>query len=342
MKNDLSCAVVRDLLPSYAEGLTEEETSQAVAAHMNHCPDCTARYRAMTSPDGEVSTKNEREVDYLKTVRKKNRKKIICSVLAALLVALVLVWAKIFLIGTPAEGNYSNAIYNEEKNTLSLQMCNPNSGRTLIHITSDTVDGVMTITGQEVPVSFIHNDPDSIDMEIPLDGLRQVVVFGQPVWQDGVVIHPLANLLFEAKVPYVGNPSSFSGTDGVNGILTRYHFLPPYSHTHALQTAQEPYGWKLVYEDGPYGWGNEQMEKAGMVALALIGNMGEFSWAWPDSAQSHSLTLEKANAALPGLVDAYNQVHNTNWMALKSVKDYAKSPRTIQQLINVLDLRPMY
>ena len=29
MKNDLTCAVVRDLLPAYTEGLTEEETNQA-------------------------------------------------------------------------------------------------------------------------------------------------------------------------------------------------------------------------------------------------------------------------------------------------------------------------
>ena len=30
MKNDLTCAVVRDLLPAYTEGLTEQETNEAV------------------------------------------------------------------------------------------------------------------------------------------------------------------------------------------------------------------------------------------------------------------------------------------------------------------------
>ena len=30
MRNDLTCAVARDLLPSYVEGLTAEETGQAV------------------------------------------------------------------------------------------------------------------------------------------------------------------------------------------------------------------------------------------------------------------------------------------------------------------------
>ena len=32
MKHDLPCAVVRDLLPNYLEGLTSGETDQAMAA----------------------------------------------------------------------------------------------------------------------------------------------------------------------------------------------------------------------------------------------------------------------------------------------------------------------
>ena len=34
MKNDLTCGVVRDLLPSYVEGLTSQETNQAVETHL--------------------------------------------------------------------------------------------------------------------------------------------------------------------------------------------------------------------------------------------------------------------------------------------------------------------
>ena len=45
MKNDLTCGVVRDLLPSYVEGLTSQETNTAVERHLADCPDCT-RLRA--------------------------------------------------------------------------------------------------------------------------------------------------------------------------------------------------------------------------------------------------------------------------------------------------------
>ena len=37
MKNDLTCGVVRDLLPSYVEGLTSPESNTAVERHLSEC-----------------------------------------------------------------------------------------------------------------------------------------------------------------------------------------------------------------------------------------------------------------------------------------------------------------
>ena len=50
MKNDLTCGVVQDLLPSYVEGLLGEESRQAVDRHLEDCPECTARKDAMSAP----------------------------------------------------------------------------------------------------------------------------------------------------------------------------------------------------------------------------------------------------------------------------------------------------
>ena len=53
MKNDLTCGVVRDLLPSYVEGLTAPETNEAVERHLSDCADCErlrAELEAGTSP----------------------------------------------------------------------------------------------------------------------------------------------------------------------------------------------------------------------------------------------------------------------------------------------------
>ena len=65
MKNDLTCGVVRDLLPSYVEGLTSEETNRAVEAHLAACPACARLREAMAAPEGEPE-EQAKEVDYLK------------------------------------------------------------------------------------------------------------------------------------------------------------------------------------------------------------------------------------------------------------------------------------
>ena len=74
MKNipELSCAIVEDLLPTYVERLTSEETNMAVEAHLASCPACAAKRAAMGAKETEAAAKDAeetaREVDYLNEV----------------------------------------------------------------------------------------------------------------------------------------------------------------------------------------------------------------------------------------------------------------------------------
>ena len=43
MKND-KCYLIRDLLPSYIDELTGEETNKEIENHLNECPDCKKAY----------------------------------------------------------------------------------------------------------------------------------------------------------------------------------------------------------------------------------------------------------------------------------------------------------
>ena len=61
MKNDLSCEVVQDLLPSYVDGLANDVTSKAVEEHLNGCKACSAlvsRMRETMMPRDEKSTES--------------------------------------------------------------------------------------------------------------------------------------------------------------------------------------------------------------------------------------------------------------------------------------------
>ncbi|GIO22764.1 zf-HC2 domain-containing protein [Oceanobacillus sp. J11TS1] len=73
-------SVFRDLVPNYIEHLTSEETNKQMEKHMEQCKDCR-EYVKELQEDLSIEHTNEhkdekRNIDYLKKVRLKNRKKI--------------------------------------------------------------------------------------------------------------------------------------------------------------------------------------------------------------------------------------------------------------------------
>lgn len=109
MKNipELSCAIVEDLLPTYVERLTSEETNMAVEAHLASCPACAAKRAAMGAKETEAVAKDAeetaREVDYLKKVRRRNRRRVWLAVACTTLVLAAVILTKIFIIGGPGQ-----------------------------------------------------------------------------------------------------------------------------------------------------------------------------------------------------------------------------------------------
>ena len=72
MKNDLTCEVVQDLLPSYVDGLTSDVSNQAVEQHLKTCESCRKYISEMQEPmNGEnVSDINEgQKADSKKFIR---------------------------------------------------------------------------------------------------------------------------------------------------------------------------------------------------------------------------------------------------------------------------------
>ena len=46
----MNCAIIKDLLPLYADGCCSDETAEAVRQHLADCPDCKAVYDTMREP----------------------------------------------------------------------------------------------------------------------------------------------------------------------------------------------------------------------------------------------------------------------------------------------------
>ena len=98
MKTELTCAIARDLMPSYADGLTSDDSNHALEAHLAVCPDCAARLAAMRGEAAPAGAETAPQIDYLKKVRRRGR---LTVWLAAICVALAALFGVLFLRAQP-------------------------------------------------------------------------------------------------------------------------------------------------------------------------------------------------------------------------------------------------
>ena len=243
MKDNLPCAVVRDLLPIYVEGLTEPETNAAVEAHLKTCPACTARLAAMRAPEPPPEAETAKEVDYLKKVKRRSWKRVVLAVLITVLVLTGALAAKVFIIGSPASAETTTVLRAwTEGETLWVEVTSPVSANAYWGWNTEVENGTAHITAREVMVSPIH--PSAYGkIGVPLEGVEEVYLCGRLIWQEGEIITREVLALLEAKTPYVGNPSA------LNRIAHALYNRLPAPCTMELETSARPYRWTLVYPD---------------------------------------------------------------------------------------------
>ena len=339
MKAELTCAIARDLLPSYVDGLTAPETNEAVEAHLAACPDCAARMAAMKtpepSPSGAQAEAADREVDYLKKVRRLSRQRMVLAAVCTALVLLAGAAMKLFFIGVPApEESVAITSAYQEGSVLYLQFTSLASGMDFRDWTITEEDGILSVTARQVLLSPIS--PKERELTVPLSSdTREVRVCGRLVWQDGMIFAGAEGGivdLWEARTPYVGNASAL-GRLAVQLDLEGY-FGP---FTSSLQTSAQPYRWTLEFKNAP-SYTDDIMPFYAMQMLALVGNLEEVGWTYTDGngvLHTHVVTLSGADALLPALTEQYNAACGTDWTPLAGVKDYAASASTLRQLYNL-------
>ena len=336
MKNELTCAVVRDLLPSFVEGLTAPETNEAVLAHLTACPDCAALRAELSAPEaGEAEAP---EVDYLKKVKRRPRRLVALAVPATAAAVLAVFAAKVFVIGTPAqpEGLTVTAAVMDETGLLQLDISTPWSGTAYHGWTQERERDAVHIRARQVLVSPLFQK-GSAHLEIDLAGAQTVYLCGRPVWQDGTLLSESLWRLYETRTPYAGDAPALGK---LADALRISELLGPY--TNQLQTAQPPYGWTLNFKNGASAPADTLLPYLGPQMLALVDNLNEVTWTFPTAdghTVSKTLTLDAVNSRLAEWTAAYNAASGTQWAARDSVKDYAQSPAAFQQLSAVLKYR---
>lgn len=80
------CKIVQDLLPNYIEKLTDEVTNEYIEEHIATCSECANALKAMTEDIHIEELDQDREINYLKGIRKRVKRTIaIVSILVIII-----------------------------------------------------------------------------------------------------------------------------------------------------------------------------------------------------------------------------------------------------------------
>ena len=272
---DLSCDVIRDLLPAVADELASAETKALVNEHIQNCAACRAALDAMRAPE-TVSAPEEKEIDFLKTTRRKGRRAVLWSVLGVLALCFAVMLLRMFAIGSPGEPSWLMSEATVDENSLTLR-CSPNdSAGAVANLKFSEADGVVTVTARRVLTSPLHRGSAEASYEAS-EPIRRVIVNSRVVWDEGASISPYTAKLFALRNSYVGDASK--------DMALLHALLVPDFTTFELQTETEPYGMTVRLPEhlpGEIESLQPALERVGCVLLALTENLGEVEFTFGD------------------------------------------------------------
>lgn len=281
MKNNLTCEIVEDLMPSYIDGLTSEVTNKAVREHLSQCGKCNAKLDTMSEPYSEDKIEQEKkEIDFLKKNRRKNIRTKLISLLAVVLVVAVAVCTLPYI---EKESIYQTALlYNLEvqSNTFKVTLVPADRNKIITDVERSSYGlGEYGIEVKGRKASPFDNRED-YTWEYTYESKVKTFKLGDKIlWEDGEYISDITAEIFNHGHPYVGDVSA-------NANLAYDLEIDRYigDYTTKLHTIAEPYGWSMIlnYEILPdYAAEKEAlMRKYSYVLLALVENVDSITFEY--------------------------------------------------------------
>ncbi|MBQ5443124.1 MAG: zf-HC2 domain-containing protein, partial [Oscillospiraceae bacterium] len=155
---NLPCEVVRDLLPSYVDGLTSETTGKLVEAHVEGCDACRAALQAMRAPEAEPENQeNEvKEIDFLKKNKKRNRKVLLGSLAGAAALVCLVLFVRFIVIGQELYGMQMLSEVDVQEERLTMELNSMNEALAVSEAKLEESNGVVTLHAKGVYRSFLH------------------------------------------------------------------------------------------------------------------------------------------------------------------------------------------
>ena len=299
--NELTCGIVRDLLPSVADGIAGEETNAAVSRHIETCEACRERLAAMTAAPSAAAAAEETEIDFLKTAKKKHRRALVAAVLTVCLLAAAaggaIYYLRTFVVGRAApvqELDYAVWFEGEAQPVLVVGGSPRDFSDGVSDSAAEYADGTLSVTVQLARRSDRNPGSFLIVREQPED-LARVTLNGETIWENGFTISEETRRVFAAAHPYVGDMSANAKSAEALGIGAALG-----GYTNELQTSKTPYIWTMTPET-ELRPERERALRAKMTAyaaalLATVDNLDEVVFRYRTEGGEMRYGLDTASA----------------------------------------------
>ena len=300
MKNDLTCAVVRDLLPSYIDKLTSEETNEAVERHLEGCEDCRKVLAGMQGEGGPAAEENKaetKEIDYLKKVRTGTWKRVIAGIVAAAFVFGAGAWIKVHRIGNnmdPSAVNITRVVVSGDTVAVAGNFKDKSLGVTHTDMLLKE-DGVMELAYRAAKKNGMDNEFSfAVSGGESYADLQEIRMGERIVWYQGALIDEQTSDVYNARHAYVGDMPANGRLANALGIREA---IGPYENE--LSTAAEPYGWTFYSQkdltNQELAAIRQELQRDAAVLLACVDNLGWVDFQFMNGT-SVKLTAEEASA----------------------------------------------
>lgn len=125
----MKCEIIKDLLSNYIDGLTSEETNAEIRKHLDDCGDCHETYEKMSAIIPQEIVSDDKNIDFLKKLKRKIRRKTIIATASTCIVILTgfFIFAKNYDIPLPFDTNrmsveiFTAAVITDKNGKISWQ-----------------------------------------------------------------------------------------------------------------------------------------------------------------------------------------------------------------------------
>lgn len=183
MNKNLSCEIIRDLLPSYIDHVLSDASIQAVEEHVRECEECAKILADMRLPEETVQEKlqQEREINYLKKVKRRHRL-VVCGILTVVVLlaipAVELIRAVYF--GQSVLNMDYDVTVSEDQVAIKGEVL---EGHTVKEFSFKEQDGVLNVQIICVPSAFFRQQKDVDEVYRPKDDIQKVYINGDLLWE---------------------------------------------------------------------------------------------------------------------------------------------------------------